>query len=90
MATWCALELPQFRAGLGFMNQVALIAQAMDHHPNWSNVYGSVTIQLNTHDLGGSPTSTSPWPNASTNWTKPASMVGWNNARGGAVVTSHP
>ena len=37
----------------GFMNQVALIAQAMDHHPNWSNVYGSVTILLNTHDLGG-------------------------------------
>ena len=35
------------------MTQVALIAQAMDHHPNWSNVYGSVTIRLSTHDLGG-------------------------------------
>ena len=37
----------------GFMSRVALIAQAMDHHPNWSNAYGSVTIRLSTHDLGG-------------------------------------
>ena len=48
--SWC---FPNFVKAWGFMNQVALIAQAMDHHPNWSNVYGSVTIRLNTHDLGG-------------------------------------
>ena len=46
-------SFPNFVQAWGFMNQVALIAQAMDHHPNWSNVYGSVTIRLNTHDLGG-------------------------------------
>ena len=46
-------SFPNFVKAWGFMNQVALIAQAMDHHPNWSNVYGSVTIRLNTHDLGG-------------------------------------
>ncbi|NDD45971.1 MAG: 4a-hydroxytetrahydrobiopterin dehydratase, partial [Synechococcaceae bacterium WB9_4xB_025] len=28
-------------------------AEAMNHHPNWSNVYATVTIQLHTHDLGG-------------------------------------
>ena len=42
-----------FVSAWGFMSQVALVAQAMDHHPNWSNVYGSVTIRLSTHDLGG-------------------------------------
>ena len=42
-----------FVSAWGFMSRVALVAQAMDHHPNWSNVYGSVTIRLSTHDLGG-------------------------------------
>ena len=46
-------SFPDFVRAWGFMTQVALIAQAMDHHPNWSNVYGSVTIRLSTHDLGG-------------------------------------
>ncbi|MEB3159339.1 MAG: 4a-hydroxytetrahydrobiopterin dehydratase [Synechococcus sp.] len=44
---------PDFVSAWGFMTRVALIAQAMDHHPNWSNVYGNVTIRLSTHDLGG-------------------------------------
>jgi 4a-hydroxytetrahydrobiopterin dehydratase len=35
------------------MTEVALIAQAMDHHPEWSNVYNRVLIDLVTHDLGG-------------------------------------
>lgn len=34
------------------MTQVALIAEKMDHHPNWSNVYNRVVIELNTHDAG--------------------------------------
>ena len=35
-----------------FMNKVALIAEKMDHHPNWSNVYNKVEIKLSTHDAG--------------------------------------
>ncbi|WP_115018616.1 4a-hydroxytetrahydrobiopterin dehydratase [Synechococcus sp. UW140] len=42
-----------FVSAWGFMSQVALLAEAMNHHPNWSNVYSRVTIQLSTHDLGG-------------------------------------
>ena len=37
----------------GFMSRVALIAQAMDHHPDWSNVYNTVVVDLSTHDAGG-------------------------------------
>ena len=42
-----------FVAAFGFMSSVALLAEKMDHHPNWSNVYNTVTIDLNTHDAGG-------------------------------------
>ena len=35
------------------MSQVALLAEKMDHHPEWSNVYNRVDIELTTHDLGG-------------------------------------
>lgn len=41
-----------FKDAFGFMTKVALIAEKMDHHPNWSNVYNSVTIELSTHDTG--------------------------------------
>jgi 4a-hydroxytetrahydrobiopterin dehydratase len=37
----------------GFMSQVALIAEKMDHHPEWFNVYNRVEIILSTHDAGG-------------------------------------
>jgi 4a-hydroxytetrahydrobiopterin dehydratase len=37
----------------GFMSRVALLAQSMDHHPNWSNVYNTVRIDLHTHDAAG-------------------------------------
>ena len=40
-------------ASKGMMASVALIAESMNHHPDWSNVYNSVTIDLTTHDLGG-------------------------------------
>ena len=42
-----------FIAAWGFMSRIALIAQAMDHHPDWSNVYNTVTVALSTHDAGG-------------------------------------
>ena len=42
-----------FVEALGFMSQVALLAEAMDHHPEWSNVYNRVKIELTTHDAGG-------------------------------------
>jgi 4a-hydroxytetrahydrobiopterin dehydratase len=42
-----------FVQAFGFMSSVALLAEAMHHHPDWSNVYNRVTIGLNTHDIGG-------------------------------------
>jgi len=45
-------EFKNFVEAFGFMTQVALIAEKMDHHPNLSNVYNTVIIQLNTHDKG--------------------------------------
>lgn len=45
-------EFTDFKAAFAFMTQVALIAEKMDHHPNWSNVYNLVTIELSTHDAG--------------------------------------
>ena len=41
-----------FSEAFAFMNRVALIAEKMDHHPWWSNVYNQVTIKLSTHDAG--------------------------------------
>jgi 4a-hydroxytetrahydrobiopterin dehydratase len=35
------------------MSSVALVAEAMNHHPDWTNVYNRVTFALNTHDVGG-------------------------------------
>lgn len=42
-----------FSEAFGFMMQVALAAERHDHHPDWSNVYKTVTIELTTHDAGG-------------------------------------
>ncbi len=42
-----------FVEAFGFMSSVALIAESMNHHPDWGNVYNRVTIDLSTHDLGG-------------------------------------
>ena len=42
-----------FIEAFGFISQVALLAEAMNHHPEWSNVYNRVEIHLTTHDAGG-------------------------------------
>ena len=42
-----------FVQAFGFMARVALVAESMEHHPEWSNVYGRVTVDLTTHDAGG-------------------------------------
>jgi 4a-hydroxytetrahydrobiopterin dehydratase len=41
-----------FSEAFGFMTRVALLADKADHHPNWSNVYNRVVIDLSTHDAG--------------------------------------
>ena len=46
-------SFPTFDAAFGFMTRVALAAERMNHHPDWSNSYGTVTIELSTHDAGG-------------------------------------
>jgi 4a-hydroxytetrahydrobiopterin dehydratase len=42
-----------FNAAFGFMARVALVAEKMDHHPEWFNVYKTVQVTLSTHDAGG-------------------------------------
>jgi 4a-hydroxytetrahydrobiopterin dehydratase len=42
-----------FSEAWGFMNRVALLAESQNHHPDWSNVYNRVRIELSTHDAGG-------------------------------------
>lgn len=45
-----------FSEAFAFMTRVAFIAEKMDHHPEWSNVYNTVHIALNTHSAGGKVT----------------------------------
>ncbi|MGE0222941.1 MAG: 4a-hydroxytetrahydrobiopterin dehydratase [Acetobacteraceae bacterium] len=42
-----------FSEAWGFMNRVALLAEQHNHHPDWSNVWSTVRIELSTHDAGG-------------------------------------
>jgi 4a-hydroxytetrahydrobiopterin dehydratase len=42
-----------FNAAFGFMTRVALLAEKLDHHPEWLNVYKTVEVTLATHDAGG-------------------------------------
>jgi 4a-hydroxytetrahydrobiopterin dehydratase len=42
-----------FNEAFGFMTRAALVAEKMDHHPEWSNVYKTVDVVLSTYDAGG-------------------------------------
>ena len=42
-----------FNQAFGFMTRAALVAEKMDHHPEWLNVYKTVEVTLSTHDAGG-------------------------------------
>ena len=46
-------EFGSFVEAFGFMASVALVAEKLDHHPEWRNVYGKVDVELTTHDAGG-------------------------------------
>ena len=48
-----SFHFKDFNEAWGFMNRVALLAEAQDHHPEWFNVYNKVDIALTTHDAGG-------------------------------------
>lgn len=48
-----SFRFADFNAAFGFMARVALAAEKMDHHPEWSNVYNKVDVVLTTHDAGG-------------------------------------
>jgi 4a-hydroxytetrahydrobiopterin dehydratase len=42
-----------FARAFGFMASAAVVAEKLNHHPEWSNVYSRVTVRLSTHDVGG-------------------------------------
>jgi 4a-hydroxytetrahydrobiopterin dehydratase len=48
-----SFRFSNFVEAFGFMTRIALEAEKMDHHPDWSNVYNTVTIKLSTHDASG-------------------------------------
>lgn len=47
------LRFDGFAAAFGFMASVALVAEKLDHHPDWSNSWNKVVVDLTTHDAGG-------------------------------------
>ena len=49
-------QFHSFREALSFMVHVGFEAEALNHHPDWTNVYNRVAIRLNTHDAGGKVT----------------------------------
>jgi len=46
-------QFKDFNQAFGFMSRAALMAEKMDHHPEWFNVYNKVDVTLSTHDAGG-------------------------------------
>ena len=48
-----SFKFKTFNAAFAFMTRVALVAEKMDHHPEWTNVYNRVDVRLSTHSAGG-------------------------------------
>lgn len=48
-----SFKFKNFSEAFGFMSRVALLAEKMNHHPEWFNVWNRVDVTLNTHDVGG-------------------------------------
>jgi len=48
-----SFKFSDFNQAFGFMSRVALVAEQMNHHPEWFNVYNRVDVLLSTHDAGG-------------------------------------
>jgi 4a-hydroxytetrahydrobiopterin dehydratase len=48
-----SFKFTDFNAAFGFMARCALVAEKLDHHPEWFNVYNRVDVTLSTHDAGG-------------------------------------
>ena len=46
-------QFRDFNEAFGFMSRVALLAEKLDHHPEWFNVYNKIDVTLSTHDAGG-------------------------------------
>ncbi len=51
-----SFQFKDFSEAFSFMTRVAFLAEKMNHHPNWSNVYNQVNIRLSTHDAGNTIT----------------------------------
>jgi 4a-hydroxytetrahydrobiopterin dehydratase len=51
-----SFKFSDFQEAFAFMTRVALLAEKHNHHPNWSNVYNTVDIELTTHDKGNTVT----------------------------------
>jgi 4a-hydroxytetrahydrobiopterin dehydratase len=51
-----SFQFPDFKRAFGFMTQVALVAEKMDHHPTWTNTYNTLEIRLTTHSAGNTVT----------------------------------
>ncbi|HTL82650.1 MAG TPA: 4a-hydroxytetrahydrobiopterin dehydratase [Bacteroidia bacterium] len=52
----CEFTFTDFSEAFAFMTRVAFVAEKMNHHPDWSNVWNKVSIKLNTHDAGNTVT----------------------------------
>ena len=55
-ALYRKFEFKNFSEAFAFMTRVAMIAERMDHHPKWTNVYNTVELWLNSHDAGNTVT----------------------------------